>query len=204
MHTITALVLGKKNENMVNIYLDDEYYTNVPIDFVVEYNLKKGRELSDSDLALLELDKLRATAYIYVLNSVSRRSVSVADMRRKLYDKEYPSAVVEEVIAKAKGYNYLDDDYYAKCYVEQNIKRKGSLRIKAELKQHGISDELINKYLKKSDEEVEVALKEAEKFASRLDLTDAKDKNKLIRHMQYKGYNWEIITKCLSYLENEL
>ena len=205
MRTITNLIQGKRDANMVNVYIDGEYYTNVPIDFVVEYDLKKGKEITDDDLALLEYDKMRSKAYMYILSSVSKRSISEGDMRCKLLDKEYPISMVNEVIAKAKGYNYLDDDYYTRIYIEQNRARKGSLKIKAELKGHHISDALIAKYLVASDEEREGALREATKYASRLNLSDIKDKNKLIRHMQYKGYKWDIVSSVVNeILDGEL
>ena len=42
MRKITDIVQGKRDPNSVNLYIDGEYYSNIPMDFVAEYSLFKG------------------------------------------------------------------------------------------------------------------------------------------------------------------
>lgn len=203
MREITDIIQGKRDPNSVNLYLDGEYYSNIPIDFVVEYSLSKGKELSDDDLKLLDYGTVRSKAYKFMLESLSRKLSSIKDMRDKLTEKGYPRSVIDEVIEKGKEYGYLDDAEYAKAYVEFNSKRKGEMRIKQELSQHGISGEIVDDLDFDIDVERRNAVEEAKKYSRGLDLSEPKDKNKLIRHMLYKGYKWDIINYSIENMDIE-
>lgn len=202
MRKITDIVQGKRDPNSVNLYIDGEYYSNIPMDFVAEYSLFKGKELSEDNIKLLDRGRIRSKAYRFMLESLSRKLSSVKDMRDKLAEKGYPYSVIAEVVAKGEEYGYLDDEEYAKAYVQFNSKKKGVMRIKQELSARGISGDIIENLEFDDDSERENALKEARKFSKGLDINEPKDKNKLIRHMLYKGYKWDIINYSVDNIEN--
>ena len=63
MRKITDIVQGKRDPNSVNLYIDGEYYSNIPMDFVAEYSLFKGKELSEDNIKLLDRGRIRSKAY---------------------------------------------------------------------------------------------------------------------------------------------
>ena len=65
------------------------------------------------------------------------------EMRKKLAEQEFSPASVEDAILFLKHYRYLDDDDYARRYVEKNGHKKSIRQMKFDLRQKGVSDDLV-------------------------------------------------------------
>ena len=80
---------------------------------------------------------------------------------------------------------------YAKNLFESLVGRNGKHIIENKLKQKGVSKEIIDELLEGLEEDVEFdgALTVAEKFAKNRQ-KDAKNKQKCIAHLIYKGYDY--------------
>ena len=76
-----------------------------------------------------------ASAYL------ANRMRTVEEVRRRLREKEYESAEIEEAINDLIGLRYLDDYLYAQRYYEYNReKRRGSGRAARELAEKGVDE----------------------------------------------------------------
>ena len=65
------------------------------------------------------------------------------EMRKKLAEQELSPASVEDAILFLKHYRYLDDEDYARRYVEKNGHKKSIRQMKFDLRQKGVSDDLV-------------------------------------------------------------
>ena len=65
------------------------------------------------------------------------------EMRKKLAEQEFSPASVEDAILFLKHYRYLDDEDYARRYVEKNGHKKSICQMKFDLRQKGVSDDLV-------------------------------------------------------------
>ena len=65
------------------------------------------------------------------------------EMRKKLAEQEFSPASVEDAILFLKHYRYLDDEDYARRYVEKNGHKKSIRQMKFDLRQKGVSDDLV-------------------------------------------------------------
>jgi SOS response regulatory protein OraA/RecX len=97
----------------------------------------------------------------------------------------------------------LDDLECARGLVEGVWRRRGygRLRIRAELQQRGVAEEIIDTILsERSGDEVDLAVETARRWRRGSD----KGRDALARHLGRKGYSGEVIYEVLARLEGEL
>ena len=76
-----------------------------------------------------------------LLSSVFRKTEN--EMRKKLAEQGFSPASVEDAVLFLKHYRYLDDEDYARRYVEKNDHKKSIRQMKFDLRQKGVSDDLV-------------------------------------------------------------
>jgi regulatory protein len=149
--------------------------------------------------------------YKKALNFLSFRPRSEKEIRNYLSGKERPSFIrkiipseetIEKIISKLKEYKFLNDEEFAKWWIEQRtlIKPKAGRVIRMELKQKGIDKELVDELLKNEKEsDFEKAKKLAEKRMPRYSKIKEKRKvfEKLGRFLVSKGFNYDIIKEVI-------
>ena len=149
--------------------------------------------------------------YKKALNFLSFRPRSEKEIRDYLSGKLRPRSIrkiipseetIEKIISKLKDYKFINDEEFAKWWIEQRtlIKPKAGRIIKMELKQKGIDKELIDELLKNEKEsDFEKAKKLAEKRIPRYSKIKEKRKifEKLGRFLVSKGFDYDIIKKVV-------
>ncbi|MGX9419173.1 recombination regulator RecX [Vibrio sp. WJH972] len=134
------------------------------------------------------------------LRLLSRRDHGRQELAGKLKIKGYELNEIDETIDYCDGLGYLDDVSFAESVLRQHINRcHGLLRIRQELKQKKIDNDIIDQVLQECQHDwFELAKQAAEKkTANRLQL-DQKEKAKLIRYLQYRGFSFDQIKYALS------
>ena len=101
-------------------------------------NGQKAEETADEG----ETERLRAREKgVYYLQFSSKTE---EEMRRKLAGQGFSPASVDYAVDYLKERRYLNDEDYARRYVEKNGKRKSERQIRYDLSQKGISSEIID------------------------------------------------------------
>lgn len=201
-YTITALEPQKSNKNKFNLFLDGEFYAGITHQSVVFCGLKIGKTITEVELKNLLNSTEVQVAFDKSLNLLSHGMKTEKQIKDYLINKGFEQRVVDIVLQKLKGYNYVDDMSYAKAYVEQNKKTKGAFRIKQELYLKGICDEIIQEALLNlsQDETIKNALVVAKKFVKDAQL-DEKTKTRLTRHLLSRGFSFGVVNSVLSELK---
>lgn len=147
--------------------------------------------------------------YNKALKFLSYRPRSEKEIRDKLFQKKASSEVIEKVASKLKEKKFINDEEFAKLWIEsRNRSKPRSLRlIKLELKQKGISQDLIDKMI--NDEglminDLESAKKLVEKRLPRYKGLDRqKIYEKLGRYLASKGFGWDTIKQVVDEVLDE-
>ena len=124
MPKITDLKIQKSNKTRANLYLDGEFAFGVEMLTVMKLGLKIGQEVSQEKLAEAVFDSEKSVAFEKAMDYLARGMKTSKQMREYLEKKGYGERVTEYVVEKLKEYRYLDDDVYAKTYVEHHAKPK--------------------------------------------------------------------------------
>ncbi|MDY3006208.1 regulatory protein RecX [Anaerococcus sp. AGMB00486] len=169
-------------------YLSYEFYNNLDINIgdEVDFNLYKK--------ILNENDYNRCKSY--ALKQISYSNNTSFDLRNKMYRKGFSDDNISKVIKFLKSFNFIDDDYYVRSFVndKSKISSWSKAKIRFRLKAKHIDDKLIDKYLDKITykDEYEKANFLAQK---RFDL--GHDKDKVFRFLANRAFSYDIIKNVL-------
>jgi regulatory protein len=126
------------------------------------------------------------------------RERSVKEVKDKLSNKYFNYKIIEETIKKLQGLGFLDNIRFSKSFSrgKNNNNRWGKNKIKYQLKSKGLSNDEIEIGINSIDQNnyINVLKKNIELYNKKLKVPD---RNKLISHLIYKGYEMNIILKFI-------
>ena len=134
------------------------------------------------------------------LDALARRDHASEDLRRKLLEKGYDAVVVAALLEALRAEKLLDDRRYAENFVAYHAARgQGPLRVRAELRRHGLEGTLVEECLDAFPEWI-VHLRKArqKKFGAELPGTYA-DKQRQVRFLGYRGFTSAQIRTALGF-----
>lgn len=142
-----------------------------------------------------EYIKARGRAIKYIMYKM-RTGKEVYD---KLLELEFNEDVINQVIFDLEQLEYINDDEYTKKFIESNKKSKkiSKSMIKLKLKNKGIDNEIVEKYLKElnfNDFEAIEKLLVKKKFNNELPF---EEKNKIIAYCVRKGFSLEEVLRVI-------
>lgn len=145
------------------------------------------------------MDKALQPLYQRAIRLLASREHSRLQLFRKLTDKGFDSEQVDSVLALLAQQNLQSDERFTEDFIHSRINRgQGPIRIQAELRERGASDELINEYLDFSDvtwsEQVDEVRRK--RFGHALP-EDYQTRAKQARFLQYRGFTSEQIRRAL-------
>ena len=140
-------------------------------------------------------DELRR-AKLKALRLLELQDRTVAQLREKLLQAEFEPEIVEQAIAYADSFGYLDDERYVRNYIECRMHRKSRRMLEQELQfRKGIDPELIGKVdaeIEPSDEKTMIRNFLRKKQYDR-DCCDEKQRQKLVAALVRKGFRMQEI-----------
>ena len=196
-----------------NIFLDDQFAFGADEDLVVEYRLVPGKLLDTSDVEKLlfeaEVGKLMERMYrLWNIRPRSEKEVRnyfrIKNYELRIKGKEEVSDLaIELVIKKLKQKNLLNDEQFAKMWVQarRKSKQKGKMALKAELYQKGIDRELIDKVLEEGStpESEEQLAKFALEKKMRVwkNLPRLELRKKAYEYLLRRGFEYEVVNSVV-------
>ena len=199
MNEITDITPQVKDKRRCNIYVGGRFCCGLTLETAVKNRLKVGQIVTQEALEVMQLESEKNTAFDKALTHISATQKTEKQIRDFLSGKGYLPAVVEYVLEKMRSYRFLDDEAYAKAYVESVSKRKGGRLIRMELRGKGVSDEEIDVALEELGEEQEVAVAtEILKKYMRNKENDVETLRKAFRYLMGKGFSYEVVKSALS------
>jgi regulatory protein len=159
--------------------------------------------LSDDDIEALRAADDVEGAYHRALDYLSYRPRSESEMRYYLSDKDYPDHVVEEVLARLRRVDLVDDVAFAQywCDNRARLRPRGKRMLRHELRQKGVNSRAIDEALETYDELVAVD-KVARDQARRLThLPPDKFRRRLTGRLARRGFSYDLIRETLATLD---
>ena len=123
------------------------------------------------------------------------------EVRYKLIKSKIYGDLLEEIISSLIEEDFLNEERYARAYVSGKFRMNqwGRYKIKMGLKQKEISDYLIKKAMEEIDpEDYEETIRILiGKYLPRQKGSDYEKKQKTIKHLMQKGYEYEVVKAVL-------
>lgn len=140
------------------------------------------------------MSKPTRTIRVAAMDYLSRREHATEELFQKLFAKEdYEADDIYEALAHLSEQGLLSDERFTEGFINQRInKGSGPLKIRAELRQKGVSDDMIGAFLNEHDDtwqETALAVR-IKKFGPQLP-SDLKETVKQTRFLQSRGFSSE-------------
>lgn len=206
---ITKITQQKRDPERFNVFLDDQYAFSVHESVLVKFELSKGKVLEDWAVSDMVYEDEIQKAFNRALHYLGFRMRSEQEVKDKLAEIGYGQAVILEAIVKLRRLGFVNDETFARAFVETQKKTSGQgpRAIQQKLQQKGISKELQEQILHEyaGDEQVEIARKMAEKESRKNKAESPQQKETRIQQsLLRKGFSYEIIKEALSSLLFEI
>lgn len=208
METITIVKVVQQSAQHFLLKLSNQEEIVVHEDILVRYRLLAGKEIDPSLLQELDVEGEIQRGYANAINYISYRPRSILEVKQYLKRKEISEVYYDEIISRLLKQGYLDDEDFAQKWVanRQLLKPRGKYALRAELREKGISSDIIEHVLSTIDEEEE---REQALQIGRKKMRQWKGKPwhkvrpKILRFLTYKGYEIDVILKILPKLETD-
>lgn len=187
---ITSLEYQKKDPNRVNLFVDGKFLAGIDANDIIKLNLYNGKEIDSNEISKIIAQSEFGKEFNAALNFLSYRPRSEWEIRdffrrrrrqqelKKTSDKdkkEISEQTIESVITKLRDLGQINDESFAKWYIDQRITFKplGQRALKYELLKKGIDKKVIDQVLSPTGEdslpsELDLALKALSKKADRI------------------------------------
>lgn len=146
-------------------------------------------------------NKLKAREYVFLL--LKYRSRSEKELYGRLKRKKFEEGVIREVIQELKGKGFINDEDFARAWVESRIKKPlGLRRLAQELKQKGVNRQIIDNQIQKAAQgypEREIVSRIARQRLERLKGIDQqKARTRIYSYLSRRGFSPEVIIDCIN------
>lgn len=205
MQKITAIKAQRKNRQRVSIFLDGEFAFGLTR--IVAGWLQVGQILGEEKVAALKAEDELEMAYLRALNFLSYRPRSKTEIRRNLRKYKIPEPLIEPVVERLEEKRFVNDNEFAQIWVENRntFRPRGRRALRAELRQKGITDEIIQSTLDELVDEEALAHQAGIKKARKLAKYEWQDfRKKLSGFLARRGFSYAVISPLLSQLWEEV
>lgn len=203
---VTGISSQVHNPDRVNVSIDGKYRFSLDISQITALGVKIGREVSEKEVIELETESQFGKLYSRALEYCLMRPHSVREVRDYLQRKTiatkykskngelkerpgYSPALVPRVLEKLQHKRHVDDERFARWWLEnRNVKKGTSLRkLKAELRSKGVESDTIERLLAEDirDDAIELQKLIAKKRAR------YPDDQKLIQYLLRQGFHYD-------------
>ena len=200
----------QKRRAKIILEFDNTSKYEIYYDVYLMYSILKGDEISESKINQI----LRKNAEFEIKNSAFRylanRNHSIFEIRNKLKRKQYDHDLISVVINELVEKKYLNDYLFATGFVKNRIERRreGIMKIKANLFQKGVSREIIDRVLSEAEDDsiqlnnaLLLGEKKLQKLKAGKKLENEKIKSRIFNFLKGRGFTGDIILQALSTLK---
>lgn len=211
---ITALKMQVRDKDRVNVFVDGKYRFSLDITQVAELGIKNGAEYTEEELVELENESQFGKLYTRSLEYALIRPRSQRELRDYLYRKTRDTRtktgdikkgaskeLTERVFDRLLEKGYVDDEKFAKFWVENRNVRKGSSmrKLQMELRGKGVETGIVEQVLADTDRlDTDELQKIIAKKASRYD-----DIQKLTAYLVRQGFRYDDVKEALARSDDE-
>ena len=188
----------QKNKKRVNIFVDNAFFCGLNKETAILFRLKENNEIDEKTLKNAIFESEVKSAFEKAIDYISSRIHTKKELFDKLLKKSFEKNVIDSAIFKLEEYNYVNDELFAKTFVQENYKYSKKM-LENKLKQKGVSSEIISNVLElntdeKEEELCEKQLKKLLKSKNKNDFSK-EELQKIYMSLFRKGFEFDLIKK---------
>lgn len=204
MSKITAIRAGKGRKKRLRLYLDGKPAFSLENEVAVNEGLRVGRELTEEQIQSLTRSDLSQRCLDAAVHFLSYRPRSESEIRQRLQRRGFGSTIIESTMTKLKEQGLIDDLAFALFWKDNrdSFSPRGKYLIRLELKQKGVSGDIIDR-MDAADDETN-AYRAAVEKARKLPKSDYQTfRRRLGEYLRRRGFGYGVINRTVEQLWGE-
>lgn len=205
MPTVTRLEPTDPGGDRLLVGLDGETLGAVPAERAEALELRKGAALTPERADLVRAEVRSMEALDDALRLLSVRPRSRRELERRLSAKDHDDGVVSRALERCEELGYLDDVEFAASHTRDRIRLKprGKLKLLAELRQKGVSEEDAREGIERAFREEEATERELagrileKKWRGLAGRDRRKERRRLSGHLKRRGFPFDLIRELV-------
>lgn len=207
-HRITAIEVQERRQDRRSIFVDGKFVVGVNEQVVADLRLQIGQQFSEDELNAVVRAEILAKAKERALGLLSYRSRSREELSRRLRRAGYDEDIVEETLSGLENAGFIDDAQFSQGWVNSRVSQKGlgKARVRWELRQRGVTSEVIEEALASvdPDEERLLAADAARRRWEKDKDPDLRSKRRRVAsYLQRQGFEWQLVSEVIGKLADE-
>lgn len=201
---VTDIKPQKKKKDRYSLFVNDKFLMGVYDDLVLDYGLSKGVFLTYELINEILYEDLKKKSIRAALSLLSYKQRTAFELSKKLRDKDYDDEIIDITLARLIELGYVNDEQYARDFVEMRKSYAGSYKLKADLYRRGINNIIIETVLSEidvDDQYEELKAMCIKKNNQSEGLTNEKRYNRVMAFLIRKGYNFADVKKAMAELD---
>jgi len=198
---ITKISPQVKNENRVNIFVDNEFYCGIDTYLLIDLGIKKGDLLTDNLKEILLKSNNIAKCNKKALALLSYRDRTSFELKKRLLEADFDIETINVTIEKLTKLGFINDNLFLDNYIKSKIQTTSKIKIMQNLVILGLPKKIIEEKLNENvSEEDELSSIEQilQKKIQSLSGDNITKKQKVIRYLIGKGFKYNSISKVVS------
>lgn len=196
------LKIKKLKNGKYKLTLDNGDILELYDDVILKSNILYTKEVNEELLKEINKDNSYYSYYNKALKYVSTRMRSTKELEKYLDKFELSDTDKRNIIDKLKEIGLLNDSLFVKAYINDKLylSNVGPYKIKRELLEHNIDEDLIDNYLQKIDNNIindKIKKHIIKKIKNNNKLSSYQLKNKIMNDLMSKGFDKSDISEVL-------
>lgn len=180
------------------IYIDDRFAFILYPQDIRKYKIAVDVDITEDTYNSIINEIVLRRCKNRAINYIESRERTEYEIRNKLKTLYYTEEVIDRVIAFLEEYHYIDDERYAKQFVDTYANRKSKARLRQDLMLKGVDKEIIQYTLEETEVDEEAVLRElVDRKLFHIDKLDDNMYRRTVNFFMRRGYNYQLISKFL-------
>lgn len=195
---ITALSVQKRNPDRVNVYLDNEFAFG--LSRIVAAWLTPGQLISQQQIEELVQKDAAEVGFQKAIRLLDYKPRTEQEIRTKLKQKGFEAEQIEPIVQRLVSSHLVQDEQYAASWIENRnqFRPSGQRVLRYELWQKGINEDIIERALVSSENEMALARRAAQKMTRRLANLDWQEyRKKLGAFLARRGFTYDTVVQVV-------
>jgi len=203
---VTAVVRKTHRAGRVDVYVDGEVAFDVPHDTARTCDLHPGRRIEPAEIEEIVAAERKRGAMEAAIALLARRPRSEREVRRRLVQRGFPPALVDDTISRLCALKLIDDAAFARFWAETRDRTspRGRRLVTQELRTHGV-DSNVAAATTAELSDADAAYRLASRRMRGLEGADYQTfRNRLGGRLQRRGFGWDVAQSTIERCWREL
>ncbi|MEI3219406.1 MAG: regulatory protein RecX [Lachnoclostridium sp.] len=182
------------------VYIDGQFAFVLYKSELSRYHIKENEEVTEDVFRLLKEEVVLKRAKLWAMHLLNDMDRTEEQLITKLKHNDYTDDIIEKTMEYVKSFGYVNDDSYARRFIESKKESKSKKEIYFMLCKKGISKESVERAMEECYEDNDPgaaieAIMTKKHFSP--DTASDEEKQKMYAYLMRKGFRYEDVRQVI-------